>query len=141
VIASGYELTVLFQFSGLVTELKDVHVTQVSLGKAHAVALTNKGQVYTFGINNKGQCGRDFASQIKEGMVHMNVICVGELKILESFTSQFNLDMLGTALSFFSLFFDLSYTVSAVPTAAHRRVYIRFLLFSPSYYATHKNKS
>lgn len=109
-IATGYELTVLFQFSGLVTELKDVHVTQVSLGKAHAVALTNKGQVYTFGINNKGQCGRDFASQIKEGTVRMNVIYVGESKILRNFTSQFRL---GTALSFFSLFFDVPYTVCA----------------------------
>jgi alpha-tubulin suppressor-like RCC1 family protein len=113
VIATGYELTVLFQFSGLVTELKDVHVTQVSLGKAHAVALTNKGQVYTFGINNKGQCGRDFASQVKEGIVHMNVIYVGESKIVKNFTSQFNLDRLGTALSFFTLFFDLPYTVCA----------------------------
>lgn len=115
-IATGYELTVLFQFSGLVTELKDVHVTQVSLGKAHAVALTNRGQVYTFGINNKGQCGRDFASQIKEGIVHivhMNVIHVGESKILKNFTSQFNSDRLGTALSFFSLFFDLPHTVCA----------------------------
>lgn len=112
-IATGCELTVLFQFSGLVTELKDVHVTQVSLGKAHAVALTNKGQVYTFGINNKGQCGRDFASQIKEGIVHMNVIYVGESKILRNFTSQFNSDSFGRALSFFSLFFDLLYTVCA----------------------------
>ena len=47
-------------FPGLVTELKDVVVTQVALGKAHAVVLTNKGHVYTHGINNKGQCGRDF---------------------------------------------------------------------------------
>lgn len=112
-IATGYELTVLFQFSGLVTELKDVHVTQVSLGKAHAVALTNRGQVYTFGINNKGQCGRDFASQIKEGTVHMNVIHVGESNILKNFTSQFNSDKFGIALSFFSLFFDLPHTVCA----------------------------
>ncbi|XP_054276655.1 E3 ubiquitin-protein ligase MYCBP2-like [Macrosteles quadrilineatus] len=52
--------------SGLVTDLKDVHVTQVALGKAHAVVLTNKGQVFTFGINNKGQCGREFALQVKE---------------------------------------------------------------------------
>jgi alpha-tubulin suppressor-like RCC1 family protein len=88
-------------------------VTQVSLGKAHAVAPTNKGQVYTFGINNKGQCGRDFASQIKEGIVHMNVIYVGESKILRNFTSQFNSDSFGRALSFFSLFFDLLYTVCA----------------------------
>ncbi|XP_059170813.1 E3 ubiquitin-protein ligase MYCBP2-like isoform X4 [Physella acuta] len=48
--------------TGLVTELRDVHVAQVCLGKAHAVVLTTKGQVYTFGINNKGQCGRDFSS-------------------------------------------------------------------------------
>lgn len=30
------------------------------MGKAHAVALTNTGLVYTLGINNKGQCGREF---------------------------------------------------------------------------------
>jgi E3 ubiquitin-protein ligase MYCBP2 len=47
--------------SGHVTDLKDVVVTQVALGKAHTVALTSKGQIYTFGINNKGQCGRDFS--------------------------------------------------------------------------------
>ena len=47
--------------------MREVHVTSVSLGKAHALALTNKGQVYSFGINNKGQCGRDYMPQIKEG--------------------------------------------------------------------------
>lgn len=46
--------------SGHVTDLKDVVVTQIALGKAHTVALTSKGQLFTFGINNKGQCGRDF---------------------------------------------------------------------------------
>ena len=45
---------------GHVTDLKDQFVTQISLGKAHAVALTKEGHIYTFGINNKGQCGRDF---------------------------------------------------------------------------------
>jgi alpha-tubulin suppressor-like RCC1 family protein len=73
-IDSSCKPTVLLKFSGLVTDLKDVRVTQVSLGKAHAVALTNKGHVYTFGINNKGQCGRDFAAQIKEGAVPLNLI-------------------------------------------------------------------
>lgn len=46
--------------TGFVSNLKDVFVVQVSLGKAHAAVLTNKGHLYTFGINNKGQCGRDF---------------------------------------------------------------------------------
>lgn len=46
--------------SGIVTDLRDICVVHVSLGKAHAAALTNKGHLYTFGINNKGQCGRDF---------------------------------------------------------------------------------
>jgi alpha-tubulin suppressor-like RCC1 family protein len=67
-IDSSCKSTILFQFSGLVADLKDIRVTQISLGKAHAVALTSKGHVYTFGINNKGQCGRDFAAQIKEGI-------------------------------------------------------------------------
>lgn len=55
------------QSTGQVNDLKGLHVTQVALGKAHAVALTSKGTVYTFGINNKGQCGRDFANHTKGG--------------------------------------------------------------------------
>ena len=47
-------------FSGHVTDLKDTVATHVSLGKAHTVVLTSKGHVYTFGINNKGQCGREY---------------------------------------------------------------------------------
>ncbi|XP_063987126.1 E3 ubiquitin-protein ligase MYCBP2 isoform X2 [Diachasmimorpha longicaudata] len=47
--------------SGLVTDLKDVFVQKVALGKAHAAVLTNKGHLWTFGINNKGQCGREFS--------------------------------------------------------------------------------
>ena len=46
--------------SGLVTDLKDVVVVGLALGKAHAVALSADGKIYTFGINNKGQCGRGF---------------------------------------------------------------------------------
>lgn len=33
---------------------------KVAVGKAHIVALTKDGDIYTFGMNNKGQCGRDF---------------------------------------------------------------------------------
>lgn len=58
----GKDTTHCDSVSGVVTDLSDVHVAHVSLGKAHAVVLTNKGQVYTFGINNKGQCGRDFTT-------------------------------------------------------------------------------
>ncbi|XP_052752649.1 E3 ubiquitin-protein ligase MYCBP2 isoform X3 [Galleria mellonella] len=46
--------------TGLVVGLRHERVVQVALGKAHAVALTHFGLVYTFGINNKGQCGREF---------------------------------------------------------------------------------
>ena len=47
--------------------IKD-RVVKVALGKAHVVTLTDKGVVYTFGINNKGQCGRDVfsSSQLKQ---------------------------------------------------------------------------
>ncbi|CAK9797457.1 E3 ubiquitin-protein ligase MYCBP2 [Anthophora quadrimaculata] len=48
--------------TGIVTDLREVCIVHVSLGKAHAAALTNKGHLYTFGINNKGQCGRDFTT-------------------------------------------------------------------------------
>ncbi|XP_028043251.1 E3 ubiquitin-protein ligase MYCBP2 isoform X2 [Bombyx mandarina] len=46
--------------SGLVLGLRHERVIQVALGKAHAVVLTSFGLVYTLGINNKGQCGREF---------------------------------------------------------------------------------
>lgn len=48
--------------TGLVPDLKDVRVQSVALGKAHAVVITDKGHLYTFGINNRGQCGREFSS-------------------------------------------------------------------------------
>ncbi|XP_071483934.1 E3 ubiquitin-protein ligase MYCBP2-like [Diadema antillarum] len=44
--------------TGLVTDLKGVPIKEVALGKAHVCALTTSGQLYTFGISNKGQCGR-----------------------------------------------------------------------------------
>lgn len=43
-------------------------MTTVALGKAHGILLTNRGLVYSFGLNNKGQCGRDFTTvAAKEG--------------------------------------------------------------------------
>ncbi|KAL1131015.1 hypothetical protein AAG570_012253, partial [Ranatra chinensis] len=62
----GKDTTHCDSSTGLVTDLKSVHVTQVALGKAHAVVVTNKGHLYTFGINNKAQCGREFTAQVKE---------------------------------------------------------------------------
>lgn len=44
--------------SGFVIDILDQHITKVALGKAHTVALSNKGYIFTFGMNNKGQCGR-----------------------------------------------------------------------------------
>lgn len=44
--------------SGYVSELREQHITRVALGKAHCVALNSKGHLFTFGLNNKGQCGR-----------------------------------------------------------------------------------
>ncbi|RZF32322.1 hypothetical protein LSTR_LSTR001786 [Laodelphax striatellus] len=68
-IMYGKDTTHCDPSTGVVTDLKDIHVSQVSLGKAHAVVVSNKGHLYTFGINNKGQCGRDFTTQIKEASV------------------------------------------------------------------------
>lgn len=44
--------------TGFVSDIMDQHITKVALGKAHTVALNSKGQIITFGMNNKGQCGR-----------------------------------------------------------------------------------
>ncbi|XP_059502488.1 E3 ubiquitin-protein ligase MYCBP2 isoform X6 [Stegostoma tigrinum] len=53
--------------SGLVTELKGHFVTQVAMGKAHACVLTKNGEVWTFGVNNKGQCGRETGALCQGG--------------------------------------------------------------------------
>jgi RCR-type E3 ubiquitin transferase len=54
--------------TGLLIDMKGIAVTTVALGKAHGILLTNRGHVYSFGLNNKGQCGRDFTSSAaKEG--------------------------------------------------------------------------
>lgn len=44
--------------TGLVSNLHNVHVKDVGLGKAHVVVLSNDGRIWTAGVNNKGQCGR-----------------------------------------------------------------------------------
>ncbi|XP_077518796.1 MYC binding protein highwire isoform X2 [Amblyomma americanum] len=63
--------------TGLVTDLKGVAVSQVALGKAHVVALTTEGRVYTFGINHRGQCGREFTyPSSKDGPVHPMALVV-----------------------------------------------------------------
>ncbi|XP_015219296.2 E3 ubiquitin-protein ligase MYCBP2 isoform X16 [Lepisosteus oculatus] len=50
-----------------VTDLKGHFVTQVAMGKAHTCVLTKNGEVWTFGVNNKGQCGRDTGSMSQAG--------------------------------------------------------------------------
>ena len=54
-------------FTGLVTDLKGHFATQVAMGKAHTCVLMKNGEVWTFGVNNKGQCGRDTGSMSQGG--------------------------------------------------------------------------
>lgn len=61
-------MCIIFYFNlGFVTDLLDQHISKVGLGKAHCVALNSKGQIFTFGLNNKGQCGRGASSSISKG--------------------------------------------------------------------------
>ncbi|TMW42166.1 hypothetical protein DOY81_012755 [Sarcophaga bullata] len=53
--------TVHCDAQGFVSDFSDQHIQKVALGKAHCVALNAKGQVFTFGLNNKGQCGHVFS--------------------------------------------------------------------------------
>lgn len=53
--------------TGLVTDLKGHFATQVAMGKAHTCVLMKNGEVWTFGVNNKGQCGRDTGSMSQGG--------------------------------------------------------------------------
>ncbi|XP_056648043.1 E3 ubiquitin-protein ligase MYCBP2 isoform X1 [Diorhabda sublineata] len=67
----GKDTTHADPITGIVGHLKGEFVTQVSLGKAHAVSLTNKGHIYTFGINNKFQCGREFNMAKEENLANV----------------------------------------------------------------------
>lgn len=73
---------------GVVTNLKGEFVTQIALGKAHAVVLTSKGHIYTFGINNKFQCGREFVTSNKEGIF---LLILAYLVVLSDKTKAINL--------------------------------------------------
>ncbi|XP_061486034.1 E3 ubiquitin-protein ligase MYCBP2 isoform X14 [Rhineura floridana] len=53
--------------TSLVTDLKGHFATQVAMGKAHTCVLMKNGEVWTFGVNNKGQCGRDTGSMSHGG--------------------------------------------------------------------------
>lgn len=59
--------TIPFLSTGQVTDLKGHFVTQVAMGKAHTCVLTKSGEVWTFGVNNKGQCGRDTGAMSQAG--------------------------------------------------------------------------
>ncbi|XP_059355583.1 E3 ubiquitin-protein ligase MYCBP2 isoform X7 [Carassius carassius] len=50
-----------------VSDLKGHFVTQVAMGKAHTCVLIKSGEVWTFGVNNKGQCGRDTGAMSQAG--------------------------------------------------------------------------
>ena len=56
-----------FAVPGLLLDMQSIVVTSVALGKAHGVLLTNKGHIYTFGLNNKGQCGREYVAGAAAG--------------------------------------------------------------------------
>lgn len=70
----GKDTTHCDSSTGFVSDILDQHVTKVALGKAHTVSLNSKGQIFTFGMNNKGQCGRSkgkmfpCASEVDFGM-------------------------------------------------------------------------
>ena len=55
--------------TGHVLDLKEQVITQVAIGKAHIIALTKEGEVFSFGMNNKGQCGREFAAPKETNVV------------------------------------------------------------------------
>lgn len=74
---------ITFLSTGQVTDLKGHFVTQVAMGKAHTCVLTKSGEVWTFGVNNKGQCGRDTGSMSQAGkgehmdkQMHISTCCI-----------------------------------------------------------------
>ena len=58
----GKDTTFADFVTGKVNDLANQTITAVAIGKAHIVALSAAQEVFTFGVNNKGQCGREFPS-------------------------------------------------------------------------------
>jgi E3 ubiquitin-protein ligase MYCBP2 len=56
----GKDTTYADLLTGKVNDLSGQTITAVAIGKAHIVALSAAQEVFTFGVNNKGQCGREF---------------------------------------------------------------------------------
>jgi E3 ubiquitin-protein ligase MYCBP2 len=56
----GKDTTFADLLTGKVNDLSGQTITAVAIGKAHIVALSAAQEVFTFGVNNKGQCGREF---------------------------------------------------------------------------------
>ena len=52
-------------------------LTQVALGKAHALVLNAKGQVFSFGFNNKGQCGREIVKPSDGNKIGVSPLAAG----------------------------------------------------------------
>lgn len=56
------------------------------MGKAHTCVLMKNGEVWTFGVNNKGQCGRDTGA-MNQGGKGKCLVC--EYKVLCSLFNSF----------------------------------------------------
>ena len=50
----------------VVTSMLGMPASQVAMGKAHTVVLTQHGTIFTFGSNNCGQCGRNYVPSKEE---------------------------------------------------------------------------
>ena len=49
--------------SGLIQGLDSLPIVNIALGKTHLVAISKSGLVYTSGLNNLNQCGREDVSK------------------------------------------------------------------------------
>jgi E3 ubiquitin-protein ligase MYCBP2 len=58
VYATGRHTMHCHSESGLVFGLEHVHIASIACGKTHTVAISRHGHVYTWGLNNLNQCGR-----------------------------------------------------------------------------------
>lgn len=63
-------------------------MTQVAMGKAHTCVLMKNGEVWTFGVNNKGQCGRDTGSMSQGGKGERPTFFFLLFCVLENITSE-----------------------------------------------------
>ena len=91
----GYDITSL-ESPTYINELKNINITEISLSENHAVALTNSGIAYSWGLGKYGELGQErtiytpFPLQINTDNLYSKVFCYNFVTCFINFEGHFS---------------------------------------------------